>query len=202
MSLDSYANLKTELADYLERDDLTSQIDSFIDLAEARHKREARVREMISRASITVNNRQISLPAGFLELISLRLLTNPVTVMTEVNYYEMNRRRSEATGKPTLFSVANEIEFDKSPDSSYSGEIVFFKAQTALSDQDTTNDILTNYPDLYLYGALLAAEPFLMNDPRILTWKGLYESALQKANEMMSKKGGPLISRVAGATLW
>ena len=198
MALDTYANLKTEIADFLDRDDLTSQIDTFIDLTEARHKREVRVREMMTRASVTVNARQISLPTGYLQMITFRLLTDPVTVLTELNYHEMNRNRT-GNGKPTLFAVSNEIEFDKSPDSSYSGEMVYFKSQTALSASNTTNDILTNYPDLYLYGSLLAAEPFLMNDERIQTWAALYKSALDAANEMTNKKGGPLISRVSGA---
>lgn len=198
MSLDTYANLKTEISNHLDRDDLSSDVDTFIDLAEARHKREVRVREMMTRAAVTVNARQISLPTGYLQMITFRLLTDPVTVMTELNYHEMNRRRS-GVGKPTEFTVANEIEFNKSPDDSYSGEMVYFKSLTALSDANTTNDILTNYPDLYLYGSLLAAEPFLMNDVRIATWANLYKSALDAANGMTNKKGGPLISRVAGS---
>lgn len=198
MSVDSYANLKTEIANHLDRDDLTTDIDTFIDLCEARHKREVRVREMMTRASVTVNARQVSLPTGYLQMITFRLLTDPVTVMTELNYHEMNRNRVSSTGKPIYFTVANEIEFDRGPDQSYSGEMVYFKAQTALSGSQTTNDILTNYPDLYLYGSLLAAEPFLMNDARIQTWSSLYTSALSAANAMSNKKGGPLISRVAG----
>ena len=48
MALDTYANLKTEIANYLNRTDLTSYLDTFIDLAEARHARDLRVREMES----------------------------------------------------------------------------------------------------------------------------------------------------------
>lgn len=198
MSIDSYTNLKTEIANHLDRSDLSTDVDTFIDLAEARHKREVRIREMITRAALTVDARQVSLPTGFLQMVTLRLLTDPVTVMQETNYHEMNRLRT-GSGKPIYFTVSSEIEFDKSPDSSYSGEMVYYKAQTALSGSTATNDILTKAPDLYLYGALLAAEPFLMNDQRIATWANLYKSALDNVNGMDRRRGGPLISRTSGA---
>ena len=46
MALDTYSNLKTEIASYLNRDDLTTNIDTFIDLAESRHAKDLRLREM------------------------------------------------------------------------------------------------------------------------------------------------------------
>ena len=201
MSVDTYDNLVTEVANHLDRDDLSSDIDTFIDLCEARLKREVRIREMVTREALTVADRQEALPSGFLEMISLRLLTNPVTVLQEVNLHEMTRIRVESTGKPLYFtSYGNEIEFNESPDSSYSGEIIYYKEQDALSGSNTTNDILTRAPDLYLYGTLLAAAPFLMNDERIPTWEKLYTSARDRINGQDRKLAGPLVSRVVGAT--
>ncbi len=201
MSVDTYDNLKTEIANHLDRDDLSSDIDTFIDLCEARHKREVRIREMVAREDLTVDSRQESLPSGFLEMVNLRLLTNPVTVVQEINLHEMTRIRTESTGKPIYFTCyGNEIEFNQSPDSAYSGEIVYYKEQTALSGSNTTNDILTRAPDLYLYGALLAAAPFLMNDERLMTWEKLYTSARDAINMQDRKLAGPLVSRVVGAT--
>lgn len=201
MSVDTYDNLKTEVANHLDRDDLSSDIDTFIDLCEARLKREVRIREMVTREALTVADRQEALPSGFLEMISLRLLTNPVTVLQEVNLHEMTRIRVESTGKPLYFTCyGNEIEFNESPDSSYSGEIIYYKEQDALSDSTTTNDILTRSPDLYLYGTLLAAAPFLMNDERIPTWEKFYTSARDMINGQDRKLAGPLVSRVVGAT--
>jgi len=201
MSLDTYANLKTDIAAWLERDDLTDQIDTFIDLAEAKHKREVRIRDMVTRASLTVNARYVNLPSGFLEPMSLRLLTNPVTVLNSVSHYEMSRVRVETTGKPKYYSFnGTEIEFDRAADQSYDGEILYYAELTPLSDDDTTNAILTRAPDLYLYGALIAAEPYLMNDPRIQTWAALYNSGVTAINAMDRKKPGPLFSRVMGAT--
>jgi len=207
MSLDTFANLKTAIADTLDRSDLTNSIPDFITLAEARHKRSAdtggiRIKEMINRDALTVNARQISLPTGYLEAINLRLLTDPVTVLTYTNYYELNRIRVETTGKPEYFTVGNEIEFDKAPDTSYNGEIVFYKAETALSDSNTSNNILVADPATYLYGALIASAPFLTDDPRIALWKALYDESARGLNGITrgGRVIGPLRSRVSGST--
>lgn len=197
MSLDTYANLKTEIADHLDRDDLTSQIDSFIDLAESRHKRDVRIRQTMTRAAIVVNARYIDFPNDFLEMKTLRLLTSPITVLEELSIDQMNEYRRETTGKPQYYTVHNEIEFNVTPDGTYDGEIIYFSEVTPLSDANTSNVILERIPDLYLYGALLAAAPFLMNDERIEVWAGLYTEAL-KVNDVDRKKAGPLVSRVSG----
>lgn len=201
MSISTYSELKTAIADFLDRDDLTSKVDNFIDLAESYHKRDIRINEMISRSSITVNNRQISLPAGFLECINLRLLTNPVTILDYVNFHEMNRNR-QATGKPSYFTITNEIEFDTDPDSSYSGEIVYWKSETALSDANTSNNILTRAPDAYLYGSLIHSAPYLSDDPRIAVWASLYRQAVDGLNNVTrrARSVGPMVSRVTGST--
>lgn len=198
MALTTYDNLKTAIADHLDRDDLSSHIDDFIDLAEARHKREVRIREMITRSSLTVDSRYESLPTGYLEGISLRLLTSPVTVLTYVNPFEMTQRRSETTGKPTYFTSHTQLEFDKAADQSYSGEILFYKSLTALSASDTSNDLLTRAPDAYLYGALLASAPFLLNDERMKVWGSLYEQAVESVNALDRKTIGPKIARAHG----
>lgn len=201
MALSTYSELKTAIAAHLERDDLTSYVDDFIDIAEAMHKREIRIREMLSRSALTVNARYVSLPSGFLEAQTIRLLTNPVTVLEQVNQHEMNRWRSESTGKPYRYTIHAQIEFDITPDSSYSGEIIYFGEMTALSDANTSNSILSRAPDAYLYGALTASAPFLMNDERIETWGGLYANARDGLNAQAraSRKVGPLIARIAGA---
>lgn len=201
MALASYSDLKTALAAHLNRSDLTSYLDDFIDIAEARHQREIRLREMLTRASIAVDNRQIAVPSGVLEIISFRLLTEPVTVLEEVNLHEMNRLRKEITGCPWKFTIHEEIEFDVEPDTSYGGEIVYYEALTALSDANTSNSLLAKAPDVYLYSALVAASPFLGADERIPTWDAFYRAGRDALNlrASSSRRVGPLVPRIAGA---
>jgi len=202
MALDSYANLKTEIAEWLDRDDLTSKIDTFIDLAEARHQRDIRIRAMLVREPLTIDDRYVDLPDGFLEIETVRILTNPVTVLQQVDIYEMNRIRQAGTGKPTKFAIHSQFEFDRDADQSYSGEIIYYAAQTPLSDSNTSNELLALAPDAYLYGSLLAASPYLMHDERIAVWGSLYNDCKDMLNKQQraSRKVGPLVARVAGAT--
>ena len=82
MALDTYTNLKTEIASYLNRDDLTANIDTFIDLAESRHSKDLRLREMaVNTTTDTVaGTKYITLPTGFLEFISVQNTSaNPQT---------------------------------------------------------------------------------------------------------------------------
>jgi hypothetical protein len=202
VSLDSYSNLKTAIQAHIDRTDLSSYVDDWIDIAEAWHARDIRIREMIARDDITIDDRQESVPSRVLEVISLRLLTTPVTVLQYVNPHEMNRVRQEVTGRPAYFTIHEEIEFDVEPAESYSGEIISYKSVVALSSGDPSNAILVKAPDLYLYGSLLAAAPFLMADERIAVWGTLYKSGVEALNARarQSRVVGPLVSRVAGAT--
>lgn len=202
MSLDTYANLKTAIGNFLDRDDLTSNIDDFIDLAEARHKREILIREMIKRSQATTSGRFLALPNRFVKMKTLRLLTTPVTVLEEVNLYEMNRERESGTGKPTFFTVHEEIEFDTTPDDSYTAEIIFYASFVPLDDTNTTNGLLTRAPDAYLYGALSESAPFLGMDERLQVWEAKYSIARDGLllSDRQARVGTPLVSRVAGAT--
>jgi hypothetical protein len=50
-----------------------------------------------------------------------------------------------------------------------------FRDVTSLSGSNTTNWLLTNHPDVYLYGTLLEAQPYLMDDARIATWAQIFD---------------------------
>lgn len=204
MSLDTYSNLKAEIATWLDRDDLTSSIDTFIDLCEAKLGREVRVRAMLKRATATMSTatKYMALPSGYKAMKILRLLTDPPTVLQQCNETELTARLLSETGKPLYFAIHEEIEFNRTPDDEYSVEMIYYCGLDALTDSNTSNWILTNAPDLYLYGSLIAAEPFLDNDERIATWKTFYEEGVRSLNleDMRSRTSGPQISRPRGST--
>lgn len=202
MSIATVSELRSAIADYLDDDTLSNQIDQFIVIAESRHRREIRMREMFTRAALTVDARNVSLPSGFLEAINLRLLTSPVTQLQEVSLAEMTRLRREVSGKPSYFSIASDIEFDVAADSSYSGEITYYQALGALTDDNTSNVLLTTYPDAYLYAALSASAPYQMADERLPVWEAMYAQARDSINKQAnaSRRVGPLVSRVRGGT--
>ena len=209
MSLGNYSGLKSAISDFLDRPDLTSQIDDFIDLAEARHKREIRIREMSSRESISISDRYVDLPDEFLQARAIRVFIPDVTAgrrfYPDIDYITPDKMTEESvhdSQRPCFFTVHDQIEFDSSPDQTYDGELIFFKELTPLSDSQTTNGLLARAPDCYLYAALVHAAPFLLNDERIPVWEALYITARDALlqSERAAEHIGPIISRVAGPT--
>jgi hypothetical protein len=193
MSITNYTNLKTTLAAYLNREDLTAYLGDFITLAESRLNKELRVREMVSiDTSInTVSGTQsYSLPTGYIEATTVIFQSNPFTTLkfiTNSDFYT-KYNSSQSSGTPNFFTiVGTKILLGMQPDSATTLQIDFYKKLTALSDSNTTNDILTNYPELYLYAALAESSPFLMQDERLQVWAGLYKDALLSANEASSR---------------
>ena len=193
MALDTYSNLKTTIANYLNRSDLTANLGDFITLTEARLNRELRVREMVTTDTTTTTvsgTQSYSLPTGYLEATSVIFQSDPyctLRFMSNSDFYN-KYNLSQARGKPTYFTVVgSDILLGVAPDSAITLQINYYKSLTALTDSNATNDILTNYPELYLYGSLAEAAPFIMQDERLNTWGNLYKEALKNANETSSR---------------
>ncbi len=201
MALDSYANLKTEIANYLNRTDLTSYLDTFIELAESRIARDLRLREMenIDTSITTVSGTQsYDLPTGYLEMRYVAYQTNPYTFLTFLAPPDFMRvyNAGEGSGTPSHYTIiGSKIYLGMQPDAAKVLELGFFKRPTGLSAVNTSNDILTNFPDIYLYSCLAEREPFLMNDERLQVWASLYKEAVETANNSAQRgraSGAPL----------
>jgi hypothetical protein len=195
MALDTYEGLKTSIADWLDRGDLTSNIPDFITLAEARISRDLRIRamEVRSTATTTSGNKYISLPGGYLQMRNIQLNTNPTTPLEFISLEMLDRLYgSDTTGKPKAYSiVGDEIQLAPIPDSEYTIEMAYYKKFTTLGDgtEGTVSFIWlnTNAPDILLYASLLEAEPFLQNDQRIPVWLSAYNQGISKLQEADDK---------------
>ena len=181
MAISNYSELKSAIADWLDRTDLTDSIPDFITLAETRHRRDFKIRRMETRvtANTIVDSEYYTLPDNFVAMRNIQLNTNPKTSLEYLTPEQMDRIHAGSTkGKPKAYSIiGNNIQLRPLPDSVYQIEMLYFKYFTPLSDSSTTNDMLTYHPDAYLYGALVEAEPYLQNDKRIQVWAGYYERA-------------------------
>ena len=193
MALDTYSNLKTSIANYLNRSDLTAFLGDFILLTEARLNRELRVREMVNTdTSITTvaGTQSYALPTGYLEATTIIFQSDPFCTLRFISNTDFYNKynSSQARAKPTYFTVVGtNILLGVPPNSATTLQVNYYKKLDTLSDSNTTNTILTNYPELYLYGALAESAPFIMQDERINTWGTLYKEALKNANETSSR---------------
>lgn len=201
MALTTYTELKASIADWLVRADLTATIPDFISLAEAQIERKLRTRQMIVRSDASIDTEYSAVPSDFLDTKSLKLNTNPVTPMQfeTIESLDQLASRTNASGKPTYFSiVGNQIRVVPTPDTTYTAELTYYAKLTKLSSSVATNWLLTSSPDIYLYGALLQAAPYLQDDARIAVWSALYQSGLdqlQLADDRSTTSGGSLTAR-------
>jgi hypothetical protein len=203
MAISNYSELKTAIASWLDRTDLTDIIPDFIALAETRHKRDFKIRRMETRVTAnTIDGSEFySLPDDYVAMRNIKLNTDPKTPLEFLTPEIMDRLNAGSSkGTPKAYTIkGNNIELRPIPDSVYQIEVSYYKHFTALSDSNTTNDMLTHHPDVYLYGALVEAEPYLQNDKRIQVWQGYYDRAKQDiitSNERDRHSGTTPVTRI------
>ena len=203
MAITNYSTLQAAIADYLNRADLTSQIQNFIQFAEADLNTRLRCREQIVRAEATSSAEFVQLPADWLEAINLHIVggQQPLHYVTLDKADEINSLQVYTA--PHYYALMNgAIEIIPEPTDDIDIEMIYYAKIPALSDQATTNWLLTKAPDVYLYGALTHAAPFLMDDQRIPVFGQIYLArvqALQEESQKSLHSGSPLIARTRRA---
>jgi hypothetical protein len=200
MALDTFSGLKTTIADYLNRDDLTSIIPSFITLAEGKFNRKLRVRQMVKRANATIDTQYFAFPSDFLQAKEFQLNTNPITYLQYVTQNQGDYGSATqyvSAGKPQFYTIiGTQIQVIPTPDAAYTGELTYYGKIPVLSDSNTSNWLLAYAPDLYLYGALLEASPYLKDDERLAVWSSLYTNSLgdiEIADQRASVASTPIV---------
>lgn len=186
----TYSALQTAVANYLARSDLTSQIqDIFIPFAENRLRRELRTNEMLEYTTLPLVSNVATLPADFLEMRELHFASNPVDdIVYQSPDLFFRNRLTQTSGQVWYFTIlGDEIHFAPTPNVSSDLQILYYKKPAYLSDSNTSNVFLANYPDALLYAALAEAETYLMNDARVATWASLYDRSVQ--NIYISNRG-------------
>lgn len=191
MALTTFAELKSSIADFLNRDDLTSVIPDFITLAEADMNRTVRHWRQEARTSQTIDAQYEDLPSDFLEAVRYYVTssdTNSLELISQGEMLERRQRNLNTTGRPQYYAItAGQAEFYPTPDGAYTAELYYVQRIAALSDSNTSNWVLQYYPDAYLYGALVHSAPYLAEDARSQTWAALYQNAINAIN-MESEK--------------
>jgi hypothetical protein len=205
MALATYNDLKTSVANYLGRTDLTAQITDFITLAEIRLSRELRLREMVTTVTLNTTGgvSSIALPSDFLEVRDIYVVGSPRSPISYMSPSMLSREaRADDSGKPVFYTVYNKTaELAPIPDSSYQIRLMYYAKPAALSVSNQTNAFMSVCPDALLYASLAEAEPYLMNDARIQVWASLYDrslAAIADSDESSEYAGVPLQMNFSG----
>jgi hypothetical protein len=195
----NYATLQSAIADYLNRQDLVAQIPLFIQFVEADLNTRLRCREQIIRAEALSDAEFVQLPGDWLEAVNLQIVdgTSPLRFVTldEADIIVKEQRYDRVVA----YSLMNgAIELVPPPTDDVELEMIYYGKIPALSNANTTNWLLSKAPDVYLYGALTHAAPFLVDDQRIAVFGSFYGQRVQALNDEAQKSltsGSPLVAR-------
>jgi hypothetical protein len=188
MAITNYTNLQTAIADFLNRDDLTSVIPTFIQMAEAQINREIRHYKMEQRSNgeQSGGDEWMQVPADWLETIRLHVIsggTSPVTLTSRAAMADIRAKNENVSTKvPYLYCHSDsQFELYPTPTEDMQFELLYYQKIPDLAT-NSTNWLLTDAPDVYLYGSLLHSAPYLADDARIATWAQMYAAAVQNVN--------------------
>lgn len=199
MALSTYSDLKTAVADFLNRQDLDSVIPTFIALAESQIHRDIRHWKMEKRATGELDSEYSKIPTDWVETIQMHVTgqgTSPVNFASRQTIADRRYKNEDTAGTPLYYCHADSsFELWPTPDETYTIELLYYGKIPALSDSNADNWLLLDAPDVYLYGALIHSAPYLQEDERVAVWAQLYSAAVKRLNEQSEQ------SRMSGSGL-
>lgn len=217
MSIATYAELQSAIADWAARSDLSTPAPDLIRLCESMlnyghgepgeqfYVPPLRVRQMEARTTFTADSEYESIPVNdFLEVRYLKANTSPETDVKYVTPAQFNEAASSySSGTPKVYTiVGNEFRFGPAP-SAVTMELGYVQKIPALSDSNTTNWLLAANPNVYLYGALFQGALYTKDDAEVAKFLGLFSGAVRAlvAQDRRAKFGGaPLVMRPVTGT--
>jgi hypothetical protein len=186
VSITTYAELKTSITDFLNRDDLDTATPTFISLAEADMQRKIRHWRQEKRSNANLNSRYSDVPSDFLEVIRFGVSGgnhSTLEIISQGDMLDLRMKSRDASGSPRYYALtAGEIELFPTPSAVTATELYYYSKIDNLSASNASNWLLQNHPDAYLYGALVHSAPYLADDARVSVWASLYQNAIGAIN--------------------
>jgi hypothetical protein len=164
----AYADLQADIIEYSARDDISTKAPMFIRLAEAEIYRRVKVLEMETAVTLTFStpDYDATLPTGWqgFKRLSVSGSRNPKTkyvgpdLFAEINATASQVDLQSVIGDARLIYTveANKVKVNQPAGSAEPIVLAgtYFKRLLPLSDSNTSNVMLDDHPDLFLYAAL------------------------------------------------
>lgn len=200
MALATYTDLRSAIARVLQRSDLVAAIPDLIAVAESQmsQRLDARLQDTVSTLSTVSGTETVALPSDALSIRSLTVTSS--TPVIALDYVTPEKLRIDyaykTAGTPLVYAVAGSNAYlAPVPDAAYTLTIVYRARVPSLSDSVTTNYVLSNYPDVYLYGALANAGPYIEDNARVTQWKQAFQMAIEGVNAVDWHTGSSMTVR-------
>ncbi len=181
MSIANYSDLKTAIASFYHRNDLTSVIDDFIDLCESEMQRKIKLLEFEVTGTVTVTAGVGTLPTGFIGARTLSWQGNPERVLQYVTPDRLTRVNAASPSLVSYYTITgSDIKFANDTDGTLN--ITYMARFTPLSGSNTTNAIITNHPSAYLYGSLVHTSIYCKDPDGAVGYQRLFDDQISQIN--------------------
>lgn len=188
--INSYATLKTAVADYLARSDLTTFVPNFIQAGEERIYQEVRDRNMETAFSSAIASGVVAVPSGFIEWKHVYVDGSPTQAldMRDPGWILREYPTRSSDSKPGYIALdGTNFIFGPYPDSTYTIKGTYYKRLDSLSDSNTDNWLTDTYPSLILAASMADACAFIKDDAKLAYWEAKY-SALKNNINMQNRR--------------
>ena len=203
MALSTFTEIKEAVAEYLVREtdvSLQGRLNDLVRLCEVRLNRKLRLEAQSASVAISFVNGRATLPTGYREARALYLSTNPKIALEYLTPFQLRERYpfNHAANAGHYTIEGNELVLPDNSSGSHDGTLLYYAEFPSLSDSNPTNWLVENAPDVYLYGTLIEAKPYLEDYENLATWVAMYETAindLEDEDKKSKRSGSPLVMR-------
>ena len=200
MAITTFSELQAAVGNWLDHGLFAARIPEFIALFEASANRRLRVREQEASATLTPSAGAAALPADYL---AWRRVTWTGSPRVELQYvhpsYLQAAYPSTPSARPRVFTIEGSVLKIRPLDGT-ALEFDYFQKIPALSDGAASNWLLAAHPELYLFGALVEAEMFGVNDERAPLWKARRDEIFDEIEKLSNRTRGAGAIRVLAVT--
>ncbi|UOD28785.1 hypothetical protein INH39_25590 [Massilia violaceinigra] len=193
-----YFWLIAQIKEWAHRTDLDAKIPTFVLLAEKRIKTmlRPRVNEAVTTITATPGVAFVTLPS---RLLHTRALSIP-GLMPKLDYVTAGQLEdmysSGDVGVPRVYTTVNDaVYFGPVPDAAYSIACTYRAEALQLNAADPVNSLLTAWPNVYLFGALVELAGWLGDDAAGGKWESKFQDAIASINVLDWHAGGPMSVR-------
>jgi len=197
MAISTYDELDTAVSKWSHnRSDILELIPDFITLAEheiySNGDEQLNIKTIEKTSTATLNGtlpsqtRFLALPDGFLSDRDFTLIDGNQRIK-QIYKTPIQLSVNTSTGRPTHYTITNQIEFNIIADKDYIIELKYLATPTPINSSNQTNEVLTNDPNIYLYGALAQVYMFSEEQEEMAKWYAKFIDAIRGANNRANR---------------
>lgn len=194
----NYAQLKAAVASYSHKSNIDDLMDTFVELATNRIGRDTELLETERNATFTPDaDKSVPLPDRYMRMIAITTPTPTGPLSLEYVTPSYYAKLSNVGGSGARYYTVKENLILVGPGSG-DINITYQEKPTYFTNDNDTNDVLTNWSNLYLYGMLIEVFEWGMDTENMIRVFETYKREVRECNiqaDDARASGAPLVMR-------